>query len=84
MTAWVRVQRSDGGGIGQDFYVAGNFQQPAGRIGTPALSETGTVRFETLDGNGDPDWRARVEVDETPGNSQAHPQIVTLQPLSTV
>lgn len=83
MTAWVKVERSDGGGTGEDFYVAGNYQQPAGRVGVPATSETGMVRFETLDENGDPNWRARVEVDQTPGNSQAHPQIVTLQPLAT-
>ena len=84
MAVWVRVLRQDGGGIGENFYVEGNYQQPAGTIGIVASSETGFITFETLDANGDPDWRAAVDIVETPGNDQNHPATVTLQRIAVV
>ena len=46
---WVKVVRSDGGGISDSVYVDGNYADIAGAIGTPFRTETGQNTFETLD-----------------------------------
>lgn len=84
MAVWVRVERSDGGGFGDSYYVEGNYQQAAGTVGTPAQSGTGSITFETLDPSGNPNWSANADIEDTPGNSRSHPVRVTLQPVAVV
>ena len=78
MTSWVIVRRSDGSGIGENVYVAGNYVDPAGAVGTAFQTETGQCTFETLDDPGEPDWRKVQTIGSPPGNSAAKPIRVTL------
>jgi hypothetical protein len=81
---YTKVLRSDGGGIGDPYYVAGNYQQAAGTIGAVQMSETGQLKFETIDANNIPTWRAVANICNSPGNSAAAPMTVTLQPVPMV
>ena len=82
MTSWVIVRRSDGGGIGEDVFVGGNFVDPAGVVGTAFVTETGQCTFETLDDTGEPDWRKVQTIGSPPGNSSANPVKVTLEKVT--
>ena len=78
--SWVRAGRSDGGGIGNDVYVNGNYTQAAGVVGTSFLVETGGNIFETLAADLSIDWAATATIARPPDNSRDHPVLVTLQP----
>jgi hypothetical protein len=78
--AWVRVVRSDGGGVGDKVFIDGNYVDAAGVVGTPFVTETGQHTFETIDAAEQPTWQKTQTVGQPPGNSQNHPVIVTLEP----
>jgi hypothetical protein len=82
--AWVKIERSDSGGIGDSVYAGGNYAQPAGRVGSPLVSDAGTRTFETLGEDGNPNWGATAEIDPPADNSRANPIAVTLQPVAVV
>jgi hypothetical protein len=77
---WVKVLRSDGGGISDSVYVDGNYVDIAGAIGTPFRTETGLNTFETLDPNQIVTWQKTVVIKKLPGNEGADPVLVTLDP----
>jgi len=76
---WVRAVRSDGGGIGENLYLDGNYVDVAALVGTAFVTETGQHTFETVDQNLSPTWRAVATVDATENNSQEHPDRVVLR-----
>jgi hypothetical protein len=78
---WVRVVRSDDGGVGDDVYVNSNYIDPAGFVGTAFKTETGRDTFETLGIDGFPNWRKDQVIDQPPDNSEANPVSVTLDPV---
>lgn len=71
--AWVRVVRSDGGGVGEAVFADGNYVDAAGAVGTPFVTDTGQHTFETVDSNDQPTWHRTQVIDRPPGNSQQHP-----------
>ncbi len=78
--SWVKVRRLDGGGVGNNVYVNGNYVNPAGVVGTPFQVETGMDIFETLDANQKIDWRKCQSIDQPPpGESVANAVSVTLE-----
>jgi hypothetical protein len=77
--AWVKVTRSDGNGHGNNIYVDGNFVEPAGIVGEPFKTNTGSSTFETLDDSNEPDWRATEIIIKDPGNSEFNPARVILK-----
>jgi len=77
---WVKVLRSDGGGISDAVYVDGNYADIAGAIGTPFRTETGQNTFETLDANQLVTWQKTLVIKKPPGNAGANPVVVTLDP----
>jgi hypothetical protein len=77
---WVKVVRSDGGGISDSVYVDGNYVDIAGAIGTPFRTETGLNTFETLDSNEIVTWQKTVVIKKLPDNEGANPVLVTLDP----
>jgi hypothetical protein len=83
-TCWVKVVRSDGGGVGDDVFVNANFVDAAGIVGTAFRTETGQDTFETLDANGQPNWRKVQTVDRLPGNRKSNPVLVTLELIAPI
>lgn len=79
---WVRVGRSDGGGVGDNVYVDGNYVDPAGVVGMPFLTDTGQHTFETIDPAGQPIWHNTQTIYQPLGNSERHPVPVTLAPTA--
>jgi hypothetical protein len=77
--AWVRVVRSDGGGIGDAVFVDGNSVDPAGAIDTPFVVDTGQHTFETVDAG--VTWQTTQTIDPPPGDSQNSPAVVVLAPV---
>jgi hypothetical protein len=77
---WVKVVRSDGGGISDSVYVDGNYVDIAGAIGTPFRTETGLNTFETLDPSEIVTWQKTVVIKKLPDNEGANPVLVTLDP----
>lgn len=80
--AWVKVVRSDNGGIGDKVYVDGNYQQAAGFVGQSMMSDAGTRTFETLGDDGNPNWGSTANTDPPPNNSRANPIEVTLRSIA--
>ncbi len=79
---WVKVNRNDDAGTGEDVYVGGNYVDPAGQIGKAFRVQTGRNTFETLDASNKPDWRKIVEDLEKPaGNRKTTPVQITLDPI---
>jgi hypothetical protein len=77
---WVKVTRADGGGVGNDVYVNGNFVDPAGVVGTPFQVETGKDIFQTLDANQKIDWHQTQRIGQPPpGESAANAVPVMLE-----
>ena len=66
---WVRVVRRDGGGIGENVYVDGNYVDPAGAIGTPFVTDTGKHTFETIDTDERPTWQKTQTVASLPATA---------------
>jgi hypothetical protein len=79
--SWVKVVRSDGGGIGDWIYVDGNYVDIAGAIGTPFRTETGQNTFETLGPGLLVTWRKTQVIDHPDGNAGGNPLLVTLDPV---
>jgi hypothetical protein len=79
---WVKVVRSDDGGVGDDLYMDGNYVDKAGKIGTPLRTQTGEHTFETVDGNSKPLWSKIETVDKPHDNAKTHPVVVTLEPAA--
>ena len=77
---WVKVVRSDGGGVSDSVYVDGNYVDIAGAIGTPFRTETGLNTFETLDADLTVTWQKTTVIKKPPGNEGADPVVVTLDP----
>ena len=77
---WVKVVRSDGGGISDAVYVDGNYADIAGAIGPPFRTETGQHTFETLDPGLAVTWQKTLAIKKPPGNEGANPVPVTLDP----
>ena len=75
---WVKVVRSDGGGIGTPVYVDGNYIDIAGAVGTPFRTETGLNTFETIDANFIVTWQRTSVIIASPGNAGSNPVLVTL------
>ena len=80
---WVKVLRSDGGGISDPVYVDGNYVDIAGAIGTPFRTETGLNTFETLDPNQIVTWQKTLVIKKPPGNEGGDSVLVTLDPAVT-
>ena len=77
---WVRVVRSDGGGVGEPVFIDGNYVDPAGVIRTPFVTDTGQHTFETIETAERPTWQRTQTIDRPPGNSARHPVAVILAP----
>ena len=77
---WVRVVRSDGGGVGERVFIEGNYVEHSGVIGTPFVTDTGQHTFETIDADERPTWQRTQIIDRPPGNSAQHPVAVILAP----
>ncbi len=77
---WVKVLRSDGGGISDSVYVDGNYADIAGAIGTPFRTATGQNSFETLGPGLVVTWEKTLVIKKPPGNEGANPVVVTLDP----
>ena len=77
---WVRVMRSDGGGVGEPVFIDGNYVDPAGVIRTPFVTDTGQHTFETIETAERPTWQRTQTIDRPPGNSARHPVAVILAP----
>ncbi|HSY89113.1 MAG TPA: hypothetical protein VLA85_21295 [Verrucomicrobiae bacterium] len=77
---WVKVIRSDGGGISDSVYVDGNYADIAGAIGTPFRTETGQNTFETLDAGLAVTWQKTLVIKKPPDNQGSNPVLVTLDP----
>lgn len=79
---WVKVLRSDGGGIGDRVYVDGNYVDIAGAVGTPFRTETGLNTFETLGADSAVTWQKTQVIARPSDNSGANPVPVTLSPAA--
>jgi hypothetical protein len=78
--SWVKVQRQDGQGIGDDVFVGGAYEFPAGFIGAPFRTETGENTFETLGPDQTPIWRAVQDIElSDAGNTADKPVPVILK-----
>ena len=77
---WVRVVRSDGGGVGERVFIDGNYVDVAGFIGTPFITDTGQHTFETIDAAEQPTCQSTQTIDRPPGNDAQHPVAVILTP----
>ena len=79
--SWVKVVRSDDGGVGDSLFIDGNYVDVAGFVGQPLATDTGQHSFETLDADGKPAWRKVATIDPPPGESRDDPALVTLVPV---
>ena len=78
--AWVRVVRRDGGGVGEQVFMDGNYIETAAVIGTPFETETGKHTFETIDADQRPTWQKTQTINRPPGYTRGDPVVVTLAP----
>ena len=78
---WVKVVRSDGGGVGDEVYVNANYVDAAGVVGTTFETETGKDTFETLGATGFPTWQADQVIKRPQDNAENNPVSVTLEPV---
>jgi len=79
--SWVRVQRQDGQSTGDEVFVGGAYEFPAGFLGTPFRTETGENTFETIDSDQTPVWRAVQEIRLADASNT--PETAALGPVST-
>lgn len=77
---WVKVERSDGGGSGDPFYIDGQYVDVAGRIGRPLKVRTGSRLFETFGPDDQIAWHKRQVCELSEDNSKTNPLLVTLEP----
>jgi len=78
---WVSVVRSDGGGVGDEFFIDGNFAERGGRLGTPFHTNSGQHTFQVVDAKFTPLFEKTQVVLKTENNSDDNPIIVTLEPV---
>lgn len=78
---WVIVERSDGGGIDEPFYIDGNYVDVAGHVGTPLKVRTGSRLFEAFNADDEIAWHKRQTCKRSKDNSENDPLPVILEPI---
>ena len=78
---WVTVERSDGGGSGDPFFIDGNYVDVAGHLGTPIKVRTGSRLFEIFGPGDQIAWHVRQVCKRSRNNSETNPIIVILEPI---
>jgi hypothetical protein len=80
---WVKVQRQDGQASGEEVFVGGAYEFPAGFLGAPFRTETGEDTFETIDSDQTPVWRIIQEIRlSDAGNTPETAVLVILKPVN--
>ena len=76
--AWVRVVRADGGGLGEDVFVDGNYVDPIGVVSMPFRTATGQNTFETLDLSRKPNWRKIQTIELVDANNKKKDAVLVM------